>query len=152
MKAFAIERYGPPEVLEYRDVPAPDLKPAHILIKVHATSVNPLDFKIRRGELRLLTGLRRPRIRILGFDVAGEVTETGDGLAAFQRGDQVYAFTGRAGGADAEYLALPEGHAAKKPAGLSFWEAAAVPLASLTALQALRDKGRISPGKEVLVN
>ncbi|GMT46828.1 MAG: alcohol dehydrogenase [bacterium] len=153
MKAIVINRYGSAEVLEYKEVPLPQVKPSHLLVRIHATSVNPVDFKIRRGEIRLFTGLINPRVRILGFDVAGEVVEVGKRVKTFRKGDQVYAFLGiRDGGAYAEYTSVPERSVAIKPANMSFEEAAAVPLASLTALQALRDKGKISAGKKVLIN
>ncbi|VAX33788.1 Bifunctional protein: zinc-containing alcohol dehydrogenase; quinone oxidoreductase (NADPH:quinone reductase); Similar to arginate lyase [hydrothermal vent metagenome] len=153
MKAIVINRYGSAEVLEYKEFPLPQVKPSHLLVRIHATSVNPVDFKIRRGEIRLFTGLINPRVRILGFDVAGEVVEVGKRVKSFRKGDQLYAFLGiRDGGAYAEYTSVPERSVAIKPANMSFEEAAAVPLASLTALQALRDKGKISAGKKVLIN
>ncbi len=153
MKAIVINGYGSAEVLEYKEVPLAQVKPSHLLVRIHATSVNPVDFKIRRGELRLFTGLIKPRVKILGFDVAGEVVEVGNRVKTFRKGDQVYALIGiRDGGAYAEYTSVPERSAAIKPANMSFEEAAAVPLASLTALQALRDKGSVSAGKKVLIN
>lgn len=153
MKAIIINGYGPAEVLEYKEVSQPQLKPDHLLIKMHATSVNPVDFKIRKGELKLFTGLRKPKVKILGFDVSGEVVETGENVKTFKKGDQVYALMGIfEGGAYAEYISVPESSAAIKPANMSFKESAAVPLASLTALQALRDKGKVCPRKKVLIN
>jgi len=103
--------------------------------------------------LRLFTGLTRPRVKILGFDVAGEVAETGKDVRTFKKGDQIFAMLSvMSGGGYAEYASVPEGAAVMKPDGMSSEEAASVPLAALTALQALRDKGRVSAGKKVLVN
>lgn len=152
MKAILFDRYGPPEVFKYREVPQPKIKPNHLLVKIHATSVNPLDFRIRRGELRIFTGITRPRSKILGFDIAGEVVQTGENVKAFKRGDQVFALMGLEGGAYAECILVSEKSLEAKPVNMSFEEAAAVPLAGLTALQALRDKGKISSGAKVLIN
>jgi NADPH:quinone reductase-like Zn-dependent oxidoreductase len=152
MKAIVFDRYGPPELLEYGEVPQPKIKPNHLLIKMHATSVNPLDFRIRRGELRIFTGIRKPKTKILGFDIAGEVVQTGKNVKTFKKGDQVFALMGLEGGAYAEYVAVSEQSVAIKPVNMSFEEAAAVPLAGLAALQALRDRGRISSGVKVLIN
>jgi NADPH:quinone reductase-like Zn-dependent oxidoreductase len=152
MKAVIVDRYGSPEVLEYREVPQPIIKPNHLLIKIHATSVNPLDFRIRRGELRIFTGIRKPKTKILGFDIAGEVIQIGKNVKTFKDGDQVFALMGLEGGAYAEYIVAPEQSVALKPINMSFEETAAVPLAGLAALQALRDKGKVSTGKQVLIN
>ncbi len=153
MKAIVINEYGSADVLEYKEVPQPQLQPDHLLIEMHATSVNPVDYKIREGELKILTGLRKPKIRILGFDVAGEVVETGAHVKSFRPGDQVYALMGMAkGGAYAEYITVPESSAVSKPANLTYEEAAAVPLTALTALRALRERGKISSGKKVIIN
>lgn len=152
MKAVIADRYGTPDVLEYRGVPQPKIKPNHLLIKIHATSVNPLDFRIRRGELRIFTGIKNPKMRILGFDVAGEVVQIGENVKTFKKGDKVFALMGLEGGAYAEYISVSEQSVAAKPVNMSFEEAAAVPLAGLTALQALRDRGKISLDKKVLIN
>jgi NADPH:quinone reductase-like Zn-dependent oxidoreductase len=152
MKAVIVERYGSPEVLGYREVPQPKIKPNHLLVKIHATSVNPLDFRIRRGELRIFTGIRKPKTQILGFDVAGEVVQIGEKTKTFKKGDEVFALMGLEGGANAEYIEVPEQSVALKPVNMSFEEAAAVPLAGLAALQALRDRGKISSGKKVLIH
>lgn len=152
MKAIVFERYGFPEVFKYREVPQPKIKPNHLLIKIHATSVNPLDFRIRRGELRIFTGIRKPGIKILGFDVAGEVVQTGKNVKTFKKGDYVFAFMGTEGGACAEYIVVSEQSVSIKPVNMTFEEAAAVPLAGLAALQALRDRGKVSSGSKVLIN
>ncbi len=153
MKAIVIDEYGPVEVLKMREVPQPQLNPDHLLVKMHATSVNPVDYKIRKGDLKIFTGLRKPKIKILGFDVAGEVVETGANVTSFHQGQQVYALMGMTtGGAYAEYVSVPESTTAIKPENLSYEEAAAVPLVALTALRALRNKGNMDSGKKVLIN
>ncbi|OUL21639.1 zinc-binding alcohol dehydrogenase [Nostoc sp. RF31YmG] len=150
MKAVVIRRYGTAEVLQYEDVEQPTIKPDQILVKIHASSVNPVDWKIRQGMLQLLTGYNFPMI--LGFDLAGEVVAIGSQVKRFQPGDAIYGSTALPGGAYAEFAAIPENLAAPKPTNLSYEEAAAVPLAALTALQALRDQGNIQAGQSVLIN
>ncbi|QSJ17730.1 NAD(P)-dependent alcohol dehydrogenase [Nostoc sp. UHCC 0702] len=150
MKAVVIRRYGPAEVLQYEEVQQPKIKPDQLLVKIHASSVNPIDWKIRKGMLSLLTGYQFPKI--LGFDVAGEVVEVGSGVMRFKPGDVVYGSTIFPGGSYAEFAAIPENLLALKPNNLSFAEAATVPLAALTALQALRDLGNIQSGQAVLIN
>lgn len=151
MKAAVIDRYGPPEVLHYTDVAQPPIKPDQLLVKVHASSINPIDWKIRKGMLKILTGTKFPLI--LGFDLAGEVVAVGDRVTRFQVGDQVYARLDQmVGGAYAEYVAVAEKVAAHKPTTISYLEAAAVPLAAMTALQGLRDEGQLKAGQRVLIN
>ncbi|BAZ51981.1 alcohol dehydrogenase zinc-binding domain-containing protein [Nostoc sp. NIES-4103] len=150
MKAVVIRRYGPAEVLQYEEVEQPKIKPDQLLVKIHASSVNPIDWKTRKGMLGLLTGYQFPKI--LGFDVAGEVVEVGSGVTRFKVGDAVYGSTTFSGGAYAEFAAIPENLLAFKPNNLSYQEAATIPLAALTALQALRDLGNIQPGQAVLIN
>ncbi|BAY10271.1 NAD(P)-dependent alcohol dehydrogenase [Calothrix sp. NIES-2098] len=150
MKAVVIRRYGSAEVLQYEDVEQPKIQPDQILVKIHASSVNPVDWKIRQGMLQLLTGYNFPMI--LGFDLAGEVVEVGSSVRRFQPGDAIYGSTAFPGGAYAEFAAIPETLAAPKPTNLSYEEAAVVPLAALTALQALRDQGNIQSGQTVLIN
>ncbi|AFZ57578.1 NAD(P)-dependent alcohol dehydrogenase [Anabaena cylindrica FACHB-243] len=150
MKAVVIRRYGSAEVLQYEEVEQPKIKPEQLLVKVHASSVNPIDWKIRQGMLSLLTGNNFPMI--LGFDVAGEVVEVGSQVTRFQVGDAIYGSTSFPGGAYAEFAAIPENFAAPKPTNMSYEEAATVPLAALTALQALQDLGNIKLGQTVLIN
>ncbi len=151
MKAAVINQYGPPSVLRYVDVDRPSIKPNQMLVKVHASSVNPIDWKIRRGMLQFLTGRSFPII--LGFDVSGEVVQVGDLVTRFQPGDLIYARLDQlVGGAYAEYAAVSEKVAALKPANMTHAQAAAVPLAGLTALQALRDEGKLEVGHKVLIN
>jgi NADPH:quinone reductase-like Zn-dependent oxidoreductase len=151
MKAVVIKKYGRNDVVEIGDVPQPHCAAGMVLVKVHAASVNPLDWKVRTGMLRLITGSKFPKV--LGSECAGEVVETSGGFSKFNQGDQLIGLSGvRSLGAFAEYMCLPETTAFAKPAGLSFEEAACVPIAGLTALQALRDYGRIASGKKVLIN
>ncbi|MEH2376424.1 NAD(P)-dependent alcohol dehydrogenase [Nostoc sp.] len=150
MKAVVIRRYGAAEVLQYEDVEQPKIEPMQLLVKVRASSVNPIDWKIRQGMLSLITGSKFPKI--LGFDVAGEVVAVGSGVTRFKPGDAIYGSTSFPGGGYAEFAAVPENLVALKPTNLSDEEAAAVPLAALTALQALRDQGNIQTGQTVLIN
>ena len=150
MKAAIISQYGAAEVLHIEEIQQPTIKPDRLLVKVCATSVNPLDWKIRKGMLRLMPGFRFPMV--LGFDVSGEVVAVGDRVTHFQPGDLIYANAGLPGGAYAEYIAISERAAAPKPINMTHEQAAAVPGSALTALQALRDRGHLQSGQAVLVN
>jgi NADPH:quinone reductase-like Zn-dependent oxidoreductase len=150
MKAVVFNRYGAADVLQLAEVESPKIKPNQLLVKVRATTVNPIDCKIRRGMLRLITGNKFPKM--LGFDLAGDVVEVGSQVTCFQPGNQIFAALGLSGGAYAEYAAVPENSAALKPTNMTYEEAAVVPGSALTALQALRDRGQIQPGQSVLVN
>jgi NADPH:quinone reductase-like Zn-dependent oxidoreductase len=151
MKAVVIRQYGSADVLQYEDVAPPKIKPDQLLVKVHATCVNPVDWKTRKGMLKILTGNKFPMI--LGYDLAGEVVEVGSNVTRFRIGDQIYAtLSPLSGGAYAEFAAVPERFAALKPTNMSYAEAASVPMVGLTALQALRDQGKIQPGQAVLIN
>lgn len=150
MKAILYRRYGSPEVLEYTDVPEPRIHDNQILVKIHAASVNPVDWKFRSGKPRI-PFLKLPRIP--GMDIAGEVVRVGKAVSRFKTGDAVYGtLSAFSGGGCAEYAAVPERNAAIKPRNLTFEEAAAVPVAAMTALQAMRDHGRIKRGDRVLIN
>ena len=123
-----------------------------VLVRVRAASVNPYDWHMLRGEpylVRLTAGLRRPKLSIPGIDLAGVVEAVGENVTLLRAGDEVF---GSRGGAFAEYVRGGQGNFAPKPAGLSFEQAAAVPTAAVTALQALRDRGKVQPGQTVLVN
>ncbi|MBD2360826.1 NAD(P)-dependent alcohol dehydrogenase [Anabaena minutissima FACHB-250] len=150
MKAVIIRRYGATDVLQYEELEQPQIKPDELLVRVHASSVNPIDWKTRKGMLSFLTGNKFPMI--LGFDVAGEVVAVGSQVTRFRVGDAIYGSTKFPGGAYAEFAAVPENLAALKPTNLSYEEAATVPLAAMTALQALRDLGHILPRQKVLIN
>lgn len=151
MKAVIINQYGSADVLQYTDIKKPQIKGDQMLVKVHATSVNPIDWKIRNGMLKLLPGSKFPMV--LGFDVSGEVVEVGDRITRFKTGDPIYAKMEQlTGEAYAEYAAVSEKVAAYKPTNMTHEQAAAVPLAAMTALQALRDKGKIQVGQKLLIN
>jgi NADPH:quinone reductase-like Zn-dependent oxidoreductase len=152
MKAILYRAYGSPDVLRLEDVEKPTPGADEVLVRVCAASPNPLDWHVMRGEPRLMramTGLRRPKAPGLGVDVAGEVESVGKNVTRFAPGDAVF---GSSDGAFAEYVCAPEKHLARKPATLTFEQAAAIPVAGLTALQGLRDKGRVQPGQRVLIN
>jgi NADPH:quinone reductase-like Zn-dependent oxidoreductase len=151
MKAIAHERYGRPEVLKLRDVETPLIEDDQVLVRVHASSVNPVEWYGVTGPYfaRLGNGLRIPESTAVGSDLAGRIEAVGRGVKDLQPGDEVF---GTSGYSWAEYAPAREGKLALKPANLSFEEAAAVPIAALTALQALRDKGQVQPGQKVLIN
>jgi NADPH:quinone reductase-like Zn-dependent oxidoreductase len=156
VKAFVYERYGPPEHLRLAEVDQPVPDAGEVLVKVMAASVNAADWHMLRGKplfSRATLGLLRPTQRILGVDVAGEVAAVGGGVSGFRPGDQVYAnLLDHGYGGFAEYVSVPVGAMAAKPASLSFEEAAAVPMAAVTALQGLGRHGPLQPGQTVLVN
>jgi NADPH:quinone reductase-like Zn-dependent oxidoreductase len=154
MKAVIRTRYGPPDLLQFTEVEKPSPKDNEVLIKLYAASVNPLDLFAMRGAplIRLIPGLRTPQPQVLGCDIAGRVEAVGAHVAQFQPGDDVFGVTGFSGGAFAEYLCASENKLALKPASISHEDAAAVPVAAITALQGLRDKGRIQPGQKVLID
>ncbi|MEV4366304.1 NAD(P)-dependent alcohol dehydrogenase [Nonomuraea sp. NPDC049637] len=156
MKAYVLRSFGSPDQLVLTDVERPVPRDDEVLVRVRATSVQPYDWHFMRGEPYLArimgggVGLHRPRIAVLGADVAGEVEAAGKDVTLFRPGDEVYAMS--LGGGFGEYVCLRQGEVAPKPAGLSFEQAAAVPMAANTALIALRDEGRLQPGQKVLVN
>lgn len=156
MKAVVAEKYGSPDVLSFEEVTKPIPKDNEVLVKIQAASVNAGDWHLLRADpflVRLMFGLLKPKIKILGSDVAGRVEAVGSDVTQFQPGDDVFGdLSGGSFGAFAEYVAVPEEALALKPANLSFQAAAAVPSAALTALQGLRDKGQIQAGQKVLVN
>jgi NADPH:quinone reductase-like Zn-dependent oxidoreductase len=152
MQAARIHKYGSSlETLVVEEVPDPAPGPGQVLIENHASSVNPIDWKLAGGGLKLMFPLKFPAV--LGFDLAGRVTAVGEGITKFKAGDEVYARTNvMPGGAYAEFSAVDADVVALKPAGMSFLEAAAVPLAALTAYQALRHKAELQSGQKVLIN
>ncbi len=154
MKAVVYTEYGSPDVLQIRDIKKPVPNDDEILVKVHAASVNPLDWHFIRGTPFIgrlgLMGLRKPKVPRLGVDYAGTVEAVGKNVRLFKPGDEVF---GGKTGAFAEYLCTRADRAVTvKPANVTFQQAASVPIAGVTALQGLRDKGHVQPGQKVLIN
>jgi NADPH2:quinone reductase len=162
MKAIVYEEYGPPDVLRLKDVAKPVPKADEVLIRVHAATVTSGDCNLRGFTFvppgfgfvpRLAFGLRRPRRKILGTEVAGEIEAVGKDVKSFKEGDQVFGIDSNSLGAYAEHVCRPEQKAlAIKPINTSYEEAAAIPFGATTALYFLRDLGRIQPGQKVLIN
>jgi NADPH:quinone reductase-like Zn-dependent oxidoreductase len=154
MKAVVYTDYGSPDVLEIRDVKKPVPNDDQVLVKVHAASLNPLDWHYMEGTPYIMramgTGLRKPKSPRLGVDLAGQVEAVGKNVTQFKPGDEVFGTGG--GAAFAEYVCARKIRLVLKPANITFEQAAAVPIAALTALQALRDKGQVQPGQQVLIN
>jgi NADPH:quinone reductase-like Zn-dependent oxidoreductase len=151
MKAIRIHNYGGPEVLQYEDAPSPKLAPGEVLIRVHAAGVNPADWKVREGHFRQLVQHKFPLI--LGWDLSGVIEEVGPGVSKFKKGDEVFSKpdTSR-DGAYAEYVVVRESEVALKPRSLHHVYAAAVPLAGITAWQALFDVAQLKRGQRVLIH
>ncbi|NIQ91758.1 MAG: NADP-dependent oxidoreductase [Deltaproteobacteria bacterium] len=153
MKAIAINEFGGRDTLQLMDLPVPEIKPGEILVKVKAAGVNPVDWKIREGYIKDLFPYEFPII--LGWDAAGIVEQAGEEVTRFKEGDEIFAYCRKPmvkGGAYAEYIVLEEEHAAIKPKNISFEEAASIPLAALTAYQALFDAAKINPGETILIH
>jgi NADPH:quinone reductase-like Zn-dependent oxidoreductase len=153
MKAIIYTKYGPPDVLQLKEVEKPIPRENELLIKVHAASANAYDWRHLRPDpflIRLYAGLLRPRHRILGADIAGRVEAVGSAVTKFQPGDEVFGLEGYGG--FAEYVCVNENKFVLKPTNLSFEEAAAAPMEALTALQGLRDKGQIHANQKILIN
>jgi len=153
MKAISYDRYGSPDVLKCEETAEPVPADDEVLIKIRAAAVNPYDWHFMRGEpyaVRIAAGgLRRPKDRRLGADVAGEIEAVGRNITRFKPGDRVF---GSCKGAFAEYACTSESKVVMKPDNVTFEQAASVPIAAFTALQGLRDKGQIQPGQKVLIN
>ncbi len=153
MKAVTYTKYGPPDVLQLQSVQKPIPGDNEVRVKIRAAAANPLDWHFMRAApfvIRFISGLLKPKYQILGADIAGQVEAVGVNVKQFKVGDEVYGGISRGG--FAEYVCETEDKLVLKPANLSFTQAAAVPVAGLTALQCLRDQGQIQTGQKVLIN
>src|SRR5258706_9525814 len=151
MKAIVYRNYGPPDVVKLEDIEKPTAADDEVLIKVRAASINPVD-RLYRGRpylVRIKIGLSKPKDTRLGRDVSGVVEAVGTNVTRFKPGDEVF---GTCSGALAEYACASESAFVMKPDNVTFEQAASVPIAGLTALQGLRDKGQLRPGQKVLIN
>ncbi len=149
MKAILVTKYGPPEGLQLTEVEKPAFKDNEVLVKIQAASVNTLDLWIKGGMSRIYAGLLKPKDPRIGRDIAGRVEAVGKDVTQFKPGDEVF---GACNGGFAEYTTANENGLALKPSKSSFEQAAAVPVAAITALQGLRDSGKIQAGQKVLIN
>jgi NADPH:quinone reductase-like Zn-dependent oxidoreductase len=156
MKAIVYHKYGSPEVLTFEEVDKPIPKENEVLLKVKASSINAGDWHLMRGEpflIRMFSGFRKPKFKILGTDVSGEIESVGKNVQEFKAGDEVFGDISSCGfGAFAEYVSVPEDLLLLKPSDKTFQEVAALPSAGVTALQGLRDKGKIKQGQKVLIH
>ena len=156
MKAIVYTKYGPPDVLELKEVEKPIPKDDEVLVKVHASSINDWDWGRLQGTPftnRLFFGLLKPKMQILGSDIAGQIEAVGRNVKQFSPGDEVFGdLCGGSWGCYAEYVCARENALVLKPAGMTFEEAASIPQSALLALQGLRDKGKIQKGQKVLIN
>ena len=151
MRAVVCRRYGPPDALEIEEIEMPELSDDRVLVRVRASSVNPADYYSFKGGMARLfgSGILRPKSPLVGTDLAGTVEAVGKNVTQFRPGDEVF---GARSGAFAEYANPMEDKLVLKPANVTFEQAAGVPIAALTALQALRDKGHVKTGQKVLIN
>lgn len=156
MKAITHTQYGGPELLTYTEIDKPQPRENEILINIHATALNAADWRLMRADpflIRLMNGLLKPKNNVLGADIAGQVAAVGKNVHQFKIGDAVFGDLSSHGfGGLAEYVCVPQDAVAHKPANLNFRQAAAVPMAALTALHGLRDTGNIQAGQGVLVH
>jgi NADPH:quinone reductase-like Zn-dependent oxidoreductase len=156
MKAIICPKYGSPDVLQFKEVEKPAPKDNEVLVKVHAASVNMYDWHLLTADVFLVRlmggGLFKPKKAIPGVDIAGRIEAVGSGVKQFRQGDEVFGdISPGSDGGFAEYASVPENLLALKPALMTFEEAAAVPMAAVTSLQGLRDRGKIKPGQKVLI-
>lgn len=152
MKAIVHDEYGSEDVLRLREIDRPSIGDGDVLVRVHAASIHLGDRLIMTGRpylMRMVTGLRRPKRSVPGTDIAGTVEAVGKGVTRYNVGDEVFGWTSAA---FAEFASTPEDHLAAKPAALTFEQAAAVGVSATTALQLLRDQGKVKPGQKVLIN
>ena len=155
MKAIVVEQYGTPDVMKFKDVEKPAPKDHEVLVKIHAAALNMFDWHLLTADIflvRLNAGLFKPKYKIPGADMSGRVEAVGKDVTQFKVGDEVYGDLAASGcGSFAEYVSVPEKALALKPVNLTFEEAAAYPMAAVTALQGLRDQGKLQPGQKVLI-
>jgi NADPH:quinone reductase-like Zn-dependent oxidoreductase len=154
MKAIVFRKYGTPDVLEFKEIDKPIPEEDEVLIKVYAVSINDWDMGLLQGDIinRLLNGLLKPRIKILGSDIAGRIEAVGKNVKKFRNGDEVYGDLSGSWGGFAEYVCAHENALALKPNSMSFEEAASIPQAAMLAIQGLRYKGQIRSGQKLLIN
>jgi len=154
MKAVIYTKYGGPEVLQIKEIEKPAPKDDEVLIKIYAVSINDWDWGLLHGDFinRLLNGFTKPKRKILGSDIAGQIETVGKNVTKFKTGDNVYGDLSGQWGGFAEYTCAGEKKLALKPSGMSFQEAAAIPQAAMLAVQGLIDKGSIHPGQKLLIN
>src|SRR6476660_8552590 len=151
MKAIRIHNYGGPEVLQYEDAPRPQPQAGEVVVRVHAAGVNPIDWKVREGHMKDFWAHKLPLI--LGWDFSGVIEKVGSGATKFKKGDEVYSVPDASrDGAYAEYIVVRESELALKPKSLHHVRAAAVPLAAVTAWQALFDAGQLKRGQRALIH
>ncbi|MCK5050438.1 MAG: NAD(P)-dependent alcohol dehydrogenase [Candidatus Cloacimonetes bacterium] len=151
MKVVITEKYGGAEVLKLKEIPKPQISNDEVLVKVVASSVNPYEIRIRRGEMKIMTGKKPPQV--LGSDFAGVVEEIGSGVNNFKKGDEVFGMLdGLKGGSYAEYLKVKTGAISLKPTNLNFEEAASIPLVALTSYRSIFHIGKVRKGDNVLIN
>jgi NADPH:quinone reductase-like Zn-dependent oxidoreductase len=150
MRAIVIRKYGGVDVLEQADIPRPALTAGHVVIKVEAAAVNPIDWKIRKGEMKMMVRGHFPMT--LGGEVAGEIAEVAPDVTRFKVGDKVYSLVPNEQGGYAEFISVPADVAGARPGGLDAIQAASIPVGAVTALQSLRDKGELKAGQRVLIN
>ena len=150
MKAIVYKEFGGPEVLQFSELDTPTPKGNEVLIKIHASTLNAADLDFLKGKIQFT---RKPKFQILGSDIAGVIEEIGGNVKEFQRGDEIFLDSSQCGfSAFAEYACVPENALRLKPSSITFEEAATLPQAGILALQSLRDKRQIHPGKKVLIN
>jgi NADPH:quinone reductase-like Zn-dependent oxidoreductase len=157
MKAVVYEKYGSPEVLEYKEIEKPTVLDDDVLVKINAAAMNPLDWRLRSGTPFLarliISGIMKPKMQILGVDFAGTVESVGKNVEQLKIGDEVFGMapSGR-NGSHAEYISVSEENVALKPANTTYEQAAGVPFAGTMALEGVRDYGEIKPGQRFLIN
>ena len=156
MKAYIHTTYGPPDLLLFKDVEKPTPKEDEVLVNIHAASLNAYDWHLLTADIflsRTASGLFKPKSTMIGADIAGQVEAVGKNIKQFKPGDEVFGdLASWGGGGFAEYVSVPENALVLKPTNLSFEEAAAIPMAAVTALQGLRDEGKVQSGQKVLIN